>query len=48
MGGERVRDIQEDDDTEEPGAAVAGSEHDRAEVWPHASVPDVRDGWPAG
>lgn len=44
MGSERVRNIQEDDDTEEPGTAVAGFEHDRAEVWSDARILDVRNG----
>lgn len=43
MGGERVRDIQENDDTEKSGASIAGFEYDRAEVWPHSCILDVRN-----
>lgn len=45
MGSERIRNIQENDDTEEPGATAAGIERDRTEVRPHSGVVDVRNGW---
>lgn len=41
MGGERVRDIQTDDDTKESRAPIAGAEYDWAEIWSHACIPHV-------
>lgn len=45
MGGERVRDIQKDDDTKEPGTPAAGAKYDRTKIRSHTCLPRVRDGW---
>lgn len=41
MGCERVRDIQENDDTEEPRTSTTSFEYDRAKIWPHTCILDV-------
>lgn len=43
LGGERVRDIQAYDDSEELGTSAAGAEHDRTEVRTHAGFVNLRE-----
>lgn len=38
MGGERVRDIQKNDDSKESRASTASFEYDRAEVWSYTCI----------
>lgn len=45
MGGERIRDIQKNDDTKELGAPAAGTKYDRTKIRSHTCLPCIRDGW---